>query len=82
MCRSGTDKVLPAFPIAQIICCIGLSPRTDSMALFIEQLVNGLTVGAVYSLVALGYTMVYGVMRMINFAHGDFFMIGSCWDLR
>jgi branched-chain amino acid transport system permease protein len=47
------------------------------MALFIEQLVNGLTVGAVYSLVALGYTMVYGVMRMINFAHGDFFMIGS-----
>ena len=47
------------------------------MVLFIEQLVNGLTVGAVYSLVALGYTMVYGVMRMINFAHGDFFMIGS-----
>lgn len=77
MCRSGTYKVLPAFPIAQLICCIGLSPRTDSMALFIEQLVNGLTVGAVYSLVALGYTMVYGVMRMINFAHGDFFMLGS-----
>lgn len=47
------------------------------MALFIEQLVNGLTVGAVYALVALGYTMVYGVMRLINFAHGDFFMIGS-----
>lgn len=47
------------------------------MALFIEQLVNGLTVGAVYALVALGYTMVYGVMRLINFAHGDLFMLGS-----
>ncbi len=53
------------------------SPCAESMALFIEQLVNGLTVGAVYALVALGYTMVYGVMRLINFAHGDFFMIGS-----
>ncbi|MGI6131026.1 MAG: branched-chain amino acid ABC transporter permease [Bacillota bacterium] len=47
------------------------------MVVFLEQLVNGLTVGAVYSLVALGYTMVYGVMRLINFAHGDFFMLGS-----
>ncbi len=58
-------------------CCFLRSPRVESMALFIEQLVNGLTVGAVYALVALGYTMVYGVMRLINFAHGDFFMIGS-----
>ncbi|MCR4424973.1 MAG: branched-chain amino acid ABC transporter permease [Firmicutes bacterium] len=47
------------------------------MVFFLEQLVNGLTVGAVYALVALGYTMVYGVMRLINFAHGDLFMIGS-----
>ncbi|MEA4882386.1 MAG: branched-chain amino acid ABC transporter permease [Clostridia bacterium] len=47
------------------------------MVFFLEQLVNGLTVGAVYALVALGYTMVYGVMRLINFAHGDFFMLGS-----
>lgn len=47
------------------------------MVFFLSQLVNGLTVGAVYALVALGYTMVYGVMRLINFAHGDFFMFGS-----
>ncbi|HEY8531779.1 MAG TPA: branched-chain amino acid ABC transporter permease [Limnochorda sp.] len=47
------------------------------MTLFIEQLVNGLTVGAVYALVALGYTMVYGVMRLINFAHGELFMFGA-----
>ena len=48
MCRSGTDKVLPAFPIAQLICCIGLSPRTDSMALFIEQLVTDLRRSSVF----------------------------------
>lgn len=47
------------------------------MVFFLSQLVNGLTVGAVYALIALGYTMVYGVMRLINFAHGDFFMMGS-----
>ena len=48
-----------------------------SMVFFLNQMINGLTVGAVYALVALGYTMVYGVMRLINFAHGEFFMIGS-----
>lgn len=47
------------------------------MSLFVEQLVNGLTVGSVYALVALGYTMVYGVMRLINFAHGELFMLGA-----
>lgn len=47
------------------------------MTLFVEQLVNGLTVGAVYALVALGYTMVYGVMKLINFAHGELFMLGA-----
>lgn len=55
----------------------GDGPRAEGMALFVEQLTNGLTVGAVYALVALGYTMVYGVMKLINFAHGDFFMLGS-----
>ena len=42
-----------------------------------QQLVNGLTIGAVYALVALGYTMVYGVLQLINFAHGDLFMLGA-----
>lgn len=41
------------------------------MEIFLQQLVNGLTVGSLYALVALGYTMVYGVMKLINFAHGD-----------
>jgi len=40
-----------------------------------QQLVNGLTIGAVYALIALGYTMVYGVLQLINFAHGDLFIV-------
>ena len=41
------------------------------MDIFLQQLINGLTIGSLYALVALGYTMVYGVMKLINFAHGD-----------
>ncbi|MCD8084053.1 MAG: branched-chain amino acid ABC transporter permease [Clostridiales bacterium] len=42
-----------------------------------QQLVNGLTVGGIYALIALGYTMVYGILKIVNFAHGDVFMMGS-----
>lgn len=44
---------------------------------FFQQVVNGLTIGSFYALVALGYTMVYGVIRLINFAHGDLYMVGA-----
>jgi branched-chain amino acid transport system permease protein len=47
------------------------------MEYFVQQLVNGLTLGSIYGLIAIGYTMVYGIIGMINFAHGDIFMIGS-----
>jgi len=47
------------------------------MAYFLQQLINGLTLGAIYGLVAIGYTMVYGIIGMINFAHGDIYMIGA-----
>lgn len=47
------------------------------MSLFIQSIINGLNQGSVYALVALGYTMVYGIIRMINFAHSDFIMVGS-----
>jgi len=47
------------------------------MEYFLQQLINGLTLGAVYGLIAIGYTMVYGIIGMINFAHGEIFMIGS-----
>jgi len=45
--------------------------------LFVQQVVNGLQLGFVYALIALGYTMVYGIVKLINFAHGDVFMVGS-----
>ena len=44
---------------------------------FIQQLINGLAQGSIYALIALGYTMVFGVLRFINFAHGDVFMLGA-----
>jgi branched-chain amino acid transport system permease protein len=44
---------------------------------FIQQLLNGLSLGSIYALIALGYTMVYGVLRFINFAHGDVYMVGA-----
>lgn len=47
------------------------------MTEFLQQLLNGLSLGAIYALIALGYTMVYGVLRFINFAHADVFMVGS-----
>src|SRR5215467_4680135 len=47
------------------------------MDIFIQQLINGLTLGAVYAVVALGYTMVYGIIQLINFAHGEVVMVGA-----
>jgi branched-chain amino acid transport system permease protein len=47
------------------------------ISLLPQQLINGLTIGSVYALIALGYTMVYGVLQLINFAHGDLFMLGA-----
>ena len=47
------------------------------MAYFIQQLVNGITLGSIYGLIAIGYTMVYGIIGMINFAHGEIYMIGA-----
>src|SRR5579864_6624857 len=47
------------------------------MSYFLQQLINGLTLGAIYGLIAIGYTMVYGIIGMINFAHGDIYMIGA-----
>jgi branched-chain amino acid transport system permease protein len=49
----------------------------ELLGYIIEQTINGLQLGAVYALIALGYTMVYGVLRLINFAHGDIFMLGA-----
>src|SRR5258708_21775003 len=47
------------------------------MEYFLQQLINGLTLGAMFGLIAIGYTMVYGILGMVNFAHGEIFMIGG-----
>ena len=45
--------------------------------MFVQQLVNGISLGSIYALIALGYTMVYGIVKLINFAHGDILMVGA-----
>ena len=47
------------------------------MNLFLQQLINGLNVGSIYALIAIGYTMVYGIIKLINFAHGEIMMFGA-----
>jgi len=47
------------------------------LTMFMQQMVNGFSLGSMYALIAIGYTMVYGVLRLINFAHGDIMMVGG-----
>ena len=47
------------------------------MQQFVQQLINGISLGSIYALVALGYTMIYGIIKLINFAHGDIYMLGA-----
>jgi len=51
--------------------------KNMTVALFLQHLVNALSLGSLYALIAIGYTMVYGILRLINFAHGDIFMLGG-----
>lgn len=67
---TGTHRAASSFP--------GTSPETtDRMEQFLQQLTNGLAIGSIYALIALGYTMVYGVLKLINFAHSDLFTLGA-----
>ncbi|MDD7056520.1 MAG: branched-chain amino acid ABC transporter permease, partial [Selenomonadaceae bacterium] len=43
----------------------------------VQQLINGISLGSIYALIALGYTMIYGIIKLINFAHGDVYMVGA-----
>ena len=63
----------------QAIVALTWLPRDSALGMeyFLQQLINGLTLGSIYGLIAIGYTMVYGIIGMINFAHGDIFMVGS-----
>src|SRR4029079_10660753 len=57
----------------QILMLVG----TGRMEVFIQQLINGITLGSIYGLIAIGYTMVFGILGMVNFAHGDVFMVSA-----
>src|SRR4051794_39983121 len=48
-----------------------------AMEVFVQQVINGITLGSIYGLIAIGYTMVFGIIGMVNFAHGDVFMVSS-----
>ncbi len=50
---------------------------SEQFLYFLQQMFNGVTLGSTYALIAIGYTMVYGIIGMINFAHGEVYMIGS-----
>ncbi len=69
-------KVLLVVLLAYAVWAIGRQ-AVQAPALFVEQVKNGLQLGFVYAMIALGYTMVYGIVRLINFAHGDVFMVGA-----
>ena len=59
------------------VCPSFFSGLEDTVDVFLKQLVNGLSLGSIYALIALGYTMVYGIVKLINFAHGDVMMVGA-----
>ena len=69
------------WPLFVALCAVPLLGGCSGSALtitgLIEQLILGLILGSVYALIALGYTLVYGVIKLINFAHGDIYMLGA-----
>ena len=80
--RGTAARVQVAVAALALPLAVGLVVSAGAMLLhtpdvFAQHLINGLTLGALFALIALGYTMVYGIIGMINFAHGEFFMVGS-----
>lgn len=69
-------KIMLILASVGVVWMIG-NKAAENPILFVQQILNGLQLGFVYALIALGYTMVYGIVRLINFAHGDVFMIGA-----
>jgi branched-chain amino acid transport system permease protein len=83
----GPFLPLPGTTLAQAVAtCFrlhgnGVQKKEVHVAYALQQLINGITLGMIYGLIAVGYTMVYGIIGMINFAHGDIFMVGSFLSL-
>lgn len=74
--RSGLGRIFLLF-LALWAAYLLATNLIKNPTLFIQQVINGLQLGFVYALISLGYTMVYGIVRLINFAHGDIFMVGA-----
>lgn len=68
-CGCGLRRPKPFLSIQRI--------GVASLEVFLQQLINGISLGSIYALIALGYTMVYGIVQLINFAHGDVYMVGA-----
>ena len=64
-------------PFLFLVAVLGFGLGLPPVDTFLQQVINGLTAGSVYAVVALGYTMVYGIIQLINFAHGEVVMIGA-----
>ncbi len=88
--RANKNALIVGFAIVGVVVwyfllrfALGLSEGTASAAgaIALQQLANALSIGAIYALIALGYTMVYGIIELINFAHGDVFMVGAFLSL-
>ena len=84
--RHRPPWAIPAIAVGMVVAyffvltfALSLDPRTSDRAtqVAIQQVANALSIGAIYALIALGYTMVYGIIELINFAHGDVFMMGA-----
>ncbi|MEA2856281.1 MAG: branched-chain amino acid transport system permease protein, partial [Methylobacteriaceae bacterium] len=63
--------------IFRAICFAKARLQRPVMDVFLQQLINGIALGSIYGLIAIGYTMVFGIIGMINFAHGDVFMLSA-----
>src|SRR5213078_4712645 len=77
---SPSRRCRPFGPLLVMSCRIaGSTPPQgcSGMEVFTQQLINGITLGSIYGLIAIGYTMVFGIIGMVNFAHGDVFMVSS-----
>src|SRR3569833_3323806 len=76
-CRFAIEVCLKPGAYLSVLSVSVTAKEPQDMEIFFQQIINGLVLGSMYALVALGYTMVYGVLNLINFAHGDVLMIGA-----
>ena len=77
-CAIGAVVAYTARPVDRaVLRLLQDLPVPGALSVALQQTVNALSIGAIYALIALGYTMVYGIIELINFAHGDIFMLGA-----